>query len=154
MANSDTIKFKSQVYKHVLENQQNLINQAREAMQAAQEGALEEESTKEELMDSFKARMQQDRNMYAKKLQDNLDQMARLKLISLDKTYHKVEFGAIMETDTQIFFIAVALGEISIDGKKIFVISTQSPLYQSMADLKEGEKFTFRDKAQVIKAIY
>ena len=68
---------------------------------------------------------------------------------------HKtVGLGSCVETEKGKFFIAVSLGEISLNQEKIFVISTESPLAKAMNGKKEGDIFLMNNLSQTIKNIY
>ena len=59
-----------------------------------------------------------------------------------------------VETKDNYYFIAVALGEISMeDGSKIFAISTKAPIYKELEGKQAGDTFSFNDNEQEIKGI-
>ncbi len=66
------IAIKQAIMKQCLQKQSDLITTAREAMKEAQDTANEQDNAIEEKFESFKAQMQQDRDMYAKKLDEHL----------------------------------------------------------------------------------
>ena len=55
-----------------------------------------------------------------------------------------VEPGAVVNVNNRYFVIAVPTQVISIDGIDIVGISVESPLYEVMAGLREGETFEFQ----------
>ncbi|MBS1572203.1 MAG: hypothetical protein JST62_07415 [Bacteroidetes bacterium] len=56
-----------------------------------------------------------------------------------DKTYSEIEFGAIVETDKNYFFLAVPLPKLIIDGKELFCISKDAPIFAKLKGKKIGD---------------
>lgn len=61
--------------------------------------------------------------------------------------------GSYLETSMGNFVIACSLGEISYDGKKIFVLSSQTPLSKVLLGKKVGETFEMNGKSFLIKKL-
>lgn len=59
-----------------------------------------------------------------------------------------------METDKGFFYIAVSLGIIDYEKKKIFLISPESPLAQAMNGKTENEVFSMNETQQKIVKIW
>lgn len=76
-----------------------------------------------------------------------------LESISTRKKLDKVEFGALVKTDSLHFFISVPKSDLTYQGKKIVGISTQAPIYQVMRGKTKGEQFTFNDTTYKIEEI-
>lgn len=96
----------------------------------------DEDDTKGQLLGDFEK--------YAEYL-DNSRKMKE-KLSRIDKTHYtkQVDFGSIVETSENYYFISAALGKIVMDeGSTVYAISTDAPIYQEMKGKKEGETFTF-----------
>ena len=97
--------------------------------------------------------VQQEINNLQIQLNDVLKQLASLKLIQV-KPSLKVEKGALVKTANGLFFIAVSLGEIALNGKKIFVISPESPLANAMMGLQENHQFVLNQSHQTVLNIW
>ncbi|WP_226388791.1 hypothetical protein [Penaeicola halotolerans] len=138
------IAIKQAIMKQCLQKQSDLITTAREAMKEAQDTANEQDNAIEEKFESFKAQMQQDRDMYAKKLDEHLSNMAVLKRISSTMVNQTVTQGSVVVTSAQNYFISISIGSITVEGKNYFAISSQSPIYEAMAEKKKGDTFEFR----------
>lgn len=65
----------------------------------------------------------------------------------------KAEPGALVMTDKLNFFIGVSSEKIEVDGEEIFGISTEAPIYKSMAGLEKGERFKFNDTEYIIQSV-
>lgn len=56
-----------------------------------------------------------------------------------DKSYTEIDFGTIVETDKNFFFLAVPLPKITIAGKELFCISKEAPIYLKLKGKKIGD---------------
>ena len=61
--------------------------------------------------------------------------------------------GNLIETDRELIFISISLGQIEIEKSKVMVISPVSPLAQVLIDTKKGEKISFNGRSYQIKSI-
>ncbi len=68
--------------------------------------------------------------------------------------HQSIGFGSLVETENGKFFISVSWGEVRLNGEKIFVISTESPLAKVMHGKKAGETFIVNNIGQTIKNIW
>lgn len=97
--------------------------------------------------------VQQEINNLQVQLNDALKQLESLRTIS-DKPSQKVERGALIQTVNGFFYISVSAGEIVLDGKKIFIISPESPLAQAMKGLEQKQSFMLNGKQNLIENIW
>lgn len=134
--------------------QQKLADTTSAAMQQAQESANEEKGTMGDKFESFREQCQLDRDMYARQLQEILMGLTLLRKIDIGRPIDSIMPGAVVITDSQLFFIAISLGEVRLDDKSYFAISTQTPLYKAMAGKKKGESFEFRGKVFRVVDMY
>lgn len=72
-----------------------------------------------------------------------------LKIINT-KPHQTVGLGSLIQTDKGLFYISVSLGEITFNEKKIFVISTESPLGKALFGKKKGEEISLNNMKQTI----
>lgn len=97
--------------------------------------------------------LQQEINNLQLQLNEHLKSLQILK--NINPISHKiVGLGSLVETEKGRFFIAVSLGEITINQEKIFVISAESPLAKAMSGKKVGETFIVNNLTQIIKNIW
>lgn len=61
--------------------------------------------------------------------------------------------GALVKTDKGIYFLAVSLGMIKVDGTPVAVVSSASPIGVVLKGKSVGEQIHFNGVAQTIKAI-
>ncbi len=107
----------------------------------------DEDDTKGQLLNDFEK--------YAEYL-DNSRQMKE-KLSRIDQNHYSetIDFGSIVETSENYYFISVPVGKIVLEeGASVYAISTEAPIYQEMKGKKAGESFTFNDKTHEIKGVH
>ncbi len=134
--------------------QQKIVDNAHKAMKDAQESANEGEGGMEEKFESFREQMHQDRDMFARQLDEAVSSLALLKKVDVNKEVTSVSFGAVVVTEHQKFFVNISLGQLVFNGETIFAISPQTPIYQAMAGKKVGETFDFRDRKVKILELF
>jgi transcription elongation GreA/GreB family factor len=63
----------------------------------------------------------------------------------MDRVHSSVEFGTLVTTDKDTFFVSTSIERFFVEGKSIFGLSVQSPLYKEMKGKKVGEVFTYNN---------
>ena len=71
-----------------------------------------------------------------------------------DHELDQVVVGAIVETESHIFYPSVSLERFEVAGKTVFGLSKKAPLYDQMQGKKVGDTFSFNAITYTIKAIY
>lgn len=151
---AEYLETKKQLLAECFAIQTRLVETAKEAMKQAQESANEEEGSLEENYESFKSQLYMDRDMFARQVEEAINSFNQLRKIDLTKDSETIALGSLVVTDTQKFFISISLGELTVEGKKYFAISTSTPLYKEMGGKRKGETFNFRDKKYKILEVY
>ncbi len=64
-----------------------------------------------------------------------------LSQLKADQISEKVEKGALVQTDKMTLFFGVALGELKVENKLVFAISTASPIGKIALDKTMGDSF-------------
>ena len=112
--------------------------------------------TKSSMGDKFETSremVQQEINTLQIQLNENRNARNSLKQINTN-LHQTIGLGSLVETDKGLFYIAVSLGEIVFNEKKIFVISTESPLGKILFGMKKGEEISLNNMKQTIKAVW
>jgi hypothetical protein len=151
---AEQLEMKKQLLAECFTIQSRLVETAKEAMQQAQDSANEEQGSIEDNSESFKSQLQIDRDMYARQVEEAINSFNQLRKIDITKESPTIALGSVVITDSQNFFISISLGEINVEGKRFFAISTSTPLYKEMAGKKKGEVFKFRDRKYRIEKVY
>jgi transcription elongation GreA/GreB family factor len=124
--------------------QRESVENTRAEMVDAQDSAYEHQPRDQ--YDSYRDQMMGKRDMFAKQLQQSLDQLKLLERIDPAKLADKVDFGSAVITEDQKLFIAIGIGKFEVDNETWFAISPLVPIFQSMRGLKKGDTFLFREK--------
>lgn len=80
-----------------------------------------------------------------------LDTARRMKatLTDVDRDHYAetIQFGSLVETSNNFYFISTSLGEIGMDGgSTVHAISIEAPIFKAMEGKKAGDTFTLNDK--------
>lgn len=97
--------------------------------------------------------VQQEINNLQVQLNENLKALNSLKLINTNQ-HSVIGLGSLVETEKGFFYIAVSMGEIRFQEKKIFVISTESPLAKLLFGKKKGNEISLNNSKQTIQNIW
>ena len=65
-----------------------------------------------------------------------------------DTTHELVKLGSLVRTSQATFFIVSAIGNVTVKGTPVFVISQAAPLAREMMGKREGEEVQFNGRAQ------
>ncbi|AMM52338.1 hypothetical protein TH61_15665 [Rufibacter sp. DG15C] len=148
------LEIKHRLVDECIRLQTDFVDNARYAMQEAQESANDSQGAIEDKFESFREACHIQRDMFAKQLDEAIGKLSILKRIVRNKVNDDISLGSVVHTDSQNYFISVSLGEVNIDGEKFFAISPASPVFQAMAGKVKGDTFTFRDKQIKIIDLY
>ena len=112
--------------------------------------------TKSSMGDKFETSremVQQEINNLQIQLNENIQARNSLKTINTNE-HLIIGLGSLVQTDKGLFYIAVSLGEIILNEKKIFAISTESPLAKMLVGKKKGDEFSLNKAKQIINTIW
>jgi len=156
MALEEQLKRKQHLLTECLRLQTANIEQLRGAMLDAQQSANDnEDDTEEKLFNSYREEMQNKRDMFARQLDQALDDMALLSKVTATVANKDVSLGAVVETSQgQKLFISISLGKVVADGETFFAISPSAPLFKAMAGKKKGDTYDFRDQKVTIREVF
>lgn len=131
------------------------ISKVKEKMQmflkernAINEGILEDnKSSAGDKFETGRETMTQDLNTVEKQLKQakfEFDELCRLQSIK-GKT-PTIQEGSLVKIGNDLFLISISLGQLNVGDEKIFLLSENSPLGQSLIGKKENEEIQFRGK--------
>ena len=145
---------KLQLYNLCREYVERRIQSCREAIAEAQESANEEtKSSSGDKYETGRAMMQLEIEKNAQQLSESLKLKNALDQIRLDVPSSSVQSGSLVVTDREVFFIAISLGKIALEGKSYFVIAPASPLGAQLMGAKVGDRLHFRNETCVVQDI-
>ncbi len=70
-----------------------------------------------------------------------------------EQTCETVQAGAVVHTDSAIFYAGTSIHALQIENVDVLGVSTNSPAYQTMLGLKKGDKFTLGETTYRINYI-
>ncbi|MCH4823036.1 transcription elongation factor [Gramella lutea] len=105
--------------------------------------------------DDTKGQLLSDFEKYAEYLDNSRKMKEKLSRIDPNHYTKNIDFGSIVETSENYYFISAALGKIILDeGVSVYAISTDAPIYQEMKGKTEGESFSFNEKEHEILNVH
>jgi len=76
-----------------------------------------------------------------------------LKQLDLEKTFQKVQLGALVVTNRGNYFISIGIGKIIVAEQNIYAISLLSPIGKTLLNKQIGEVMKFQNKEITIQEI-
>jgi transcription elongation GreA/GreB family factor len=145
LLNLNLLKMKQKIIQYIKNHLDQRLRAAWDAMQAAQESANNEsKSSAGDKYETARAMGQLDRDMHARMYEQARQERLIVEKIDEKMTCNKGVLGALVKTTIGDFFIAVSIGQVLIEAKKLMIISPQSPIGVTLMDKSIGEKFFFR----------
>lgn len=120
------------------------VNNAQQAIASASEAISDD--TKSSAGDKFETTremMQQELNRHHQLLAEAKRMEMALDNLDVGGASGSVRPGSLVTTNHGLFFIAVSVGQLQIDGISYWAISPASPLGQKLAGLKVGQQVPF-----------
>uniref|UniRef100_UPI00321750FC hypothetical protein n=1 Tax=uncultured Draconibacterium sp. TaxID=1573823 RepID=UPI00321750FC len=146
------------IKKHILEKLNQLLEQKMQETQLSLEAAKEsrDSETKSSVGDKYETgrtlmQMEVEKNRIQLKKTEKLKN--ELQQIDLHKKFDQVEFGSLVITTQNNYFISSALGKIEADNEMYFCISLASPIGQQLYKKRLNNTFIFQGKKIQILAI-
>jgi len=120
----------------------NRLEVLRKAMDDAQQSANEYGPPKDRY-DSYRMQLLSKHEMLGHQLQKTEAEFLAIKKIDLSKKNIFVDFGSVVITNNQKFFISIGIGKIELGKDVYFAISPNVPIYNYLKGLKKGQEFVF-----------
>ncbi|WP_331497699.1 hypothetical protein [Flavivirga spongiicola] len=73
--------------------------------------------------------------------------------IDISKTLKVIGLGSAVYTSQSNYFIAISVGELTIDGVRFYAISPSTPIGQLLIGKRVGEEVVFREQKFIINQI-
>lgn len=135
-----------------------LLDQAetcRKEMMLAQESAnAEEKSSAGDKYETGRAMSQQQRDFFAKRLEESLHHLAMFDASAGRETSASIQAGSLFKAGEQLFFVGSGLGLINLPGgEKLICTTADSPLGRNLIGKKSGEDVLFAGKLLRIESL-
>jgi hypothetical protein len=148
------LMLKEQIYQACLDRVAHNIETLQASICAAQEtSSAETKSSAGDKYETTRAMMQIEIESYTKRLVEAQKLQMTLLQIPWQDVYEWVKVGSLVTTNQGVFFIAIGIGQLSIEGRVYFVVSPASPIGACLLKKKVHDTFTFLQKKYEILAI-
>lgn len=147
LTGEDKIAFKTRLLQLCTQIIEDRISMAKAAMNNAQEAAnSEEKSSAGDKYETSRAMSHLEKDMHARQLQSNQNELAALAMVNCKILYHTVSTGTYIVGKDNDFFIAAGLGKIQFEERTIYLLSPNAPLAKSLVGRNKGEVFEFNTR--------
>lgn len=113
----------------------------------------ETKSTAGDKHETALAMLQIEQENTSRQLQAVLDQLSFLEQIDPAKQHNNIGLGSLIKTNKGLFYIAIALRKITVDGLPVFVISPLSPLATKLSGTGRGTVITINNIEYRVDAV-
>ena len=145
---------KQQVLTHLKALLDERVAVAWQAMEAAQASANEQsKSSVGDKYETARAMGQLDRDMYARQYEQARQERLVLERINDAEVLTRVALGSLVRTTAGLFFMAVSVGPVTLEGATVMAVSLASPIGKLLMGKGAGESFQFQGKQHKIEAI-
>lgn len=105
---------------------------------------------------SFKSESMAEVNLLSKQLDFANKELEELNRLEAYETHahDTVEYGTIVKTDKQNFFVSASVEQLHVGGMQVFGISINAPIYATMKGKRKGDTFRFNDVQYKILEIF
>ncbi len=155
MTNDQPMTLKHQLYLLCLDYLQKKAKDIKVLIDEAIESANDE--TKSSAGDKYETgmeMMQQEIELNVSRLTEVTKQRELLDRINPDVAPQTVQQGALVKTNNGYYYIAIAAGQLKLDGKTYYAISHSSPAGEMLMGKKKGDSFNLNGKVFLIDDIF
>lgn len=150
MANTE----KQRLIQFLLANAEEKITELTQQAESLQESRnTESKSTAGDKHAVGRAMAQTELDTLEKRIAELKEQANTIKHLPLEPQV-KVDRGSLVETAQGVYFLAVGVGKVEIEGKTYFVISPAAPIGQAMLGKKQEDEFVFRGQNMAVIHIH
>jgi hypothetical protein len=155
LSNEQKLRWKQQLKVAAINILQKRIETAEEAMLQAQDAAnSEEKSSVGDKYETSRAMGHLDSEMNAKQLEEAERELAILNSLTVNTLQTKGSTGTVVVCNDYIFFIALGLGTVVIDGLTVILLSPQAPVATLLNGKKAGDSFVFNTNTVEIMDVF
>jgi len=119
---------------------QQMISEAQSAANA------ETKSSAGDKYETTRAMLQIERDKSTLQLAYAFEEKKILDQININQAFLEVKAGALITTNTGIYFLANSTGKLELNSQTVYVISTVSPIGKQLLGKKKGDQFIWKSK--------
>ncbi|MDT0641730.1 transcription elongation factor [Zunongwangia sp. F363] len=145
---------KKEIYYKALEVVNEQIEKYQEEMDMIKE-SMDANDVKTDYDEDNRGKLLGDFEKNADHLNNAREMKETLSRLDLEHYSETVDFGSVVETKQNLYYVSVPLGELQMeDGSSVFAISTDAPVYEGLEGKKAGDSYTFNGKEFKIVALH
>jgi transcription elongation GreA/GreB family factor len=146
---------KEKLYKLCVAYVSKRVNEAKQAVEDANEAGIEEtKSSAGDKYETGREMMQQESDRNLTQLNEANKLMVSLNQINYNTTSSTANAGSLVFTDNGKFYIAISAGALKLDNETYFAVSAASPIGQKLMGLKTGDAFSLNGKNYKVESVY
>ena len=124
-----------------------VMHQAQEAANSETKGSAGDKH------ETGRAMMHREKEQHARQLAEHLKLKKVLAQINPEETHETTRLGSLIFTNTGIYYLAIPIGKVEIDGEIYFIISPVSPIGKLLMGTKVEAELSFNGKRIGIERI-
>jgi hypothetical protein len=130
------------------------IANATQAIAAARDSSTEDtKSSAGDKYETGRAMMQQDIDRQTLQLNEAQKLRTFLERMKPENQSDTVQNGSLAYTNHGVFYLAISMGQVDLDGKTYYVISGGSPIGAQLLNQHAGARFTFNGRDYEIQSV-
>lgn len=145
---------KQNLHRLCIEIVQQRIDNAKQALKLAEEGAEgETKSSAGDKYETSREMMQQEQDRAMAQLNEANKQLVALQTLSITGQVEQVLPGSVVNTSNGNFYLAISAGTITFEGINYFAVSPASPIGLKLIGAKNGDTFDMNGKQYTITQV-
>jgi len=147
-----TIKTKQRLFDYCQQYVDRRIALVSDAMNSAQEAAnTETKGSAGDKHETGRAMMHLEKEQHANQLAAHLTSKKVLAQINPVEKHQQVKLGSLVKTNNGIYYLAIAVGKVGVEGEDYFIISPASPIGKLLLNAKVGSELSFNGRKIVLE---
>ncbi len=151
----DNLQIKRQLYQYCQSQLSERIERTRAAYQDAQEAANEEtKSSAGDKYETGRSMMLQEMDKHGQYLSETMKLKNALDQLDVYDKSKIISQGSLVVTNNGIFYLAISMGSVNLEGKQYFIISPVSPIGNKLMGLQAGDSFDLNGRQFSINEVF
>jgi len=145
---------KNRLYNLCVAYAEERIDNAAQAIAVARDSSTEDtKSSAGDKYETGRAMMQQDIDRQTLQLGEAKKLKTFLERMQPENQSDQVQNGSLVHTNHGVFYLAISMGQVELDGKTYYVISGASPIGGQLMNQSPGARFSFNGRDYEIKSV-
>jgi len=150
------IEFKTKILQASILQQQKVVDDFQKRVKEIMTSEAIEKDEYDSHQQSFKAETMTEVSLLSDQLHFANHELDELKHIQNygHECHSTAEYGTVVKTDKETFFISVGIERFDADDLPVFGISVQSPIYRAMKGKRVGDNFSYNGITYLVEEIF